>query len=408
MRKLSKYINYLLFFYSFWVIFIIVKLLTYFFYITGFKYWRFFIKNKSVLYFENFPIENAGYQYRAKKWSDILNENGFKSRVITTVKGRFKFEKLVQNRFKWFLIKSMVIRFLQILYSIMFQKIIVRRELLQYNDYGNLFMEKFLFSIHRKDNVILDFDDDLAAAKKQPKSKLTLFGKLLFENGNKFNESLRLYNRFIVGSDYLRKRVLCENTELAKENVLILPTCVDYDVYPPKKYPDNLENIYFGWIGGNHNYHLLDRLIPLLDELSHHYNFNLIVIGGEIYKRDVNFNIEFIPWSLKTEVQNIYKIDIGLMPLTDNAENRGKSGFKLIQYMGLGIVSVATNITINGEIVEHKKNSFLANNDKQWKEILTGILENKFDLRTIGLNARKTIKDNYTFNSKIITYRNFI
>ena len=35
-----------------------------------------FIRKKSaqdgILFLENFPIENAGYQYRAKKWADLL------------------------------------------------------------------------------------------------------------------------------------------------------------------------------------------------------------------------------------------------------------------------------------------------------------------------------------------------
>ncbi|MCB1023434.1 MAG: hypothetical protein KDB79_03535, partial [Acidobacteria bacterium] len=78
-----------------------------------------------------------------------------------------------------------------------YNTVIVRRELLQYNDYGNLFLERLLLKIHP--NVILDFDDDISAAKKEPRKITSLFGRLMLENGSKFTDSLKLYKKFIVG-----------------------------------------------------------------------------------------------------------------------------------------------------------------------------------------------------------------
>ena len=83
--------------------------------------------------------------------------------------------------------------------------------------------------------------------------------------------------------------------------------CVDYNNYTPKKYQNNVTKLVFGWIGGNHNYKLLDSIIPILDTLSYSYDFKLVVIGGDVYKKDVNFEIEFFPWSLDTEIENLYK-----------------------------------------------------------------------------------------------------
>ena len=44
------------------------------------------------------------------------------------------------------------------------------------------------------------------------------------------------------------------------------------------------------------------------------------------YEREVDFEIEFLPWSFETEVEDLYKIDIGLMPLNDDARSKGKGG----------------------------------------------------------------------------------
>lgn len=362
---------------------------------------------KKVLYIENFPIDNSGYQYRSKKWTEIFTQLGIQCEIATLYERKVDFEKSLNVKSNSsFFIYSIKKRYKQCLYAIQFETVIVRRELLLYNDYGNLFMEKFLLKIHP--NVILDFDDDIAASKNQPRKITNWYGKLLLENGNKFNNTLRLYKRFIVASNYLKEKVLQENPKLPPDNILIIPTCVDYDKYPPKKYPHNIEKITFGWIGGDHNYPLLDTLLPILNELVSKYSFKLLVIGGTEYKRDVRFEIEFVKWSMDTEVENLYRIDVGLMPLNDDLRSRGKGGFKLLQYMGLGIVSVASAITINCEIVEHGVDSFLASNSKDWLNVFTDILEKKVNFTEMGKFSRKKIIQKYTFESNKERYLSFL
>jgi|GEM_PF-4623145 len=47
---------------------------------------------KSILFLENFPIENAGYQYRAKKWADLLNKDSFNCEVLTILESKSDFD----------------------------------------------------------------------------------------------------------------------------------------------------------------------------------------------------------------------------------------------------------------------------------------------------------------------------
>mgnify|MGYP000962535714 CR=1 FL=1 len=342
-----------------------------------------------------------------KSYLKNKNNNDFSCVVLTILESKTDFDNAVKKEtFSKFLLRSIKIRYKQCLYAREFETVIVRRELLFQNDYGNLFMEKFLLKIHP--NVILDFDDDISAAKNQPKKITNFYGKLLLEDGDKFNNTLKLYNRFIVASNYLKQKVLAENPNILEENILVIPTCVDYNQYQIKKYPQKIEQIVFGWIGGDHNYFLLDSLLPVLNKLAKDYDFKLIVIGGKKYEPNVNFEIEFITWTLATEVENLYKIDIGLMPLNDDARSRGKGGFKLIQYMGLGIVSVASAITINREIISHNYDSFLYDNEQELIAILEAILANKILLSKVGYRARQKIEHNYTFKSVQESYINFI
>ena len=356
------------------------------------------IKN-SILFFENFPIENSGYHWRAGKWADIFNKNGYKAEVSTIFKSKQKFDKYLNKRtLEKFMIIAIYKRFFQILKSTKYETIIVRRELLLFNDYGNLFMEKFLLKIHP--NAILDFDDDIAASKKEPRT-ISKFGKLMQENPSKFTETLKMYKRFIVGSNYLKDMVLSINKNISENDVCVIPTCVDYDKYEPKQYDiEKLNNeIVFGWVGGNQNLHILDIIILALNKIAENNNIKLIVVSGKDYiNENAIFTIENQCWTLDTEVEQIKQFDIGLMPLENTKIAKGKCGFKLIQYMGLGVVGIATDITINGEIIEDGINGFLFKYDNSnMEEVLKKAISNIDNFAFIGKKARETIVNKYSF-----------
>ena len=356
-----------------------------------------------VLFLENFPIENSGYQYRAYKWKERFEKNGLRCEVWTIFPDKNDFDSQFGNM-PLLYIRAMRKRFRQCVFARKFKTVIVRRELLQFNDYGNLFMEKFLLKIHP--NVILDFDDDISAAKREPRKITNLYGRLLQENGNKFNESLRLYKRFVAGSNYLTQKVLTENKTIDDKAVFVIPTCVDYNEYPAKVYNGDASEVVLGWIGGNHNLHYLDMLVATLNRLAVDYKLKLVVVAGRDYEHSkAKFQIENRKWSLESEKDLIRNFDVGLMPIEDNAVGRGKCGFKLLQYMGLGVVSIATDVTINGDIIEDEKNGFLVMPDNSnWYEVLKKVLSLQNKYEEIGRCAKETIQNRYSFGANIDSY----
>ena len=360
-----------------------------------------------VLFLENFPIENAGFQYRAGKWKTEFEKNGLPCDVRTLIKDREEFDKLTETPSR-FMVIAMRKRFRQCIYSRRYKTVIVRRELLLYNDYGNLFMDKFLLKIHP--NVILDFDDNISAAKREPRTITSLYAKLMQEDGNKFNDSLRLYRRFVVGSNYLKEKVLSENKNIDDDAVLVVPTCVDYDDYPAKVYDGCASEIVLGWIGGNQNLRYLDMIVEQLNRLATDYKFKFVVVAGRDYENtEAKFKIENQKWSLDSEKDLIKSFDIGLMPIEDNVVGRGKCGFKLLQYMGLGVVGVATNVTVNGEIIEYGKNGFLVKPDNSnWYEVLKKVLSLQANLSNVGRSARRTVEERYSFSANVGRYMDFV
>jgi glycosyltransferase involved in cell wall biosynthesis len=385
----------------FYLIFILIKIQTILFQILQIRIWL-PKKQKTLLFLENFPVENAGYQYRAKKWSNIFQDKGIKTKVLSTTKNKLKFENQIENHFKYFLIRTTILRFFQILSTVRYKKIIVRRELLLYNDYGNLFMEKLLFSLHKKENIYLDFDDDISYAKQEPR-KITPFGKFLLEHYSKFKQTLKLYKNFIVCSKYLKNYVLNNNHQAKVE---IIPTCIEIST-ERKTYKELKSPVKIGWIGGNGNQKYLDDIIEDLNIVNKKYPIHLIIISGKKYTNTkADFQIENIKWQLNTQNHDLLKIDIGIMPLRNTNEDKGKCAFKLLQYMSVGVVAVSSSVTINNEIIDEKKNGFLVRDS--WSKTLLYVIEKHKDFDKIGQNAYETISKKYTFIANQEKYINFI
>ena len=61
------------------------------------------------------------------------------------------------------------------------------------------------------------------------------------------------------------------------------------------------------------------------------------------------------------------------MPLVDGPFERGKCGYKLVQYMAGGIPVVASPIGINDKIVEHRVNGYLAESMEDWLTALRSL-----------------------------------
>jgi len=357
------------------------------------------------VYLEVFSPDNAGYQYRARKWAGILGQHGIAASVKYVFE-RKEFEVLLaEERIGFFFTIFLLVRIWQCLLTVTCDCVIVRRELLQYNDYGDLFLEKLLLSLHP--NVILDFDDDIGADKKEGRS-LTIYGRLMREHPAKFSQSLKLYPRFIVGSPYLRQLVQRRRGGVADGDIVVIPTCVDYERYPAKSYRAPREFVTFGWVGSTGNQYLLRIVLPALNAAARRHKIRMVVISGKEYQADADFEIVNVRWGYEKEIENLRLIDIGLMPLYDAELERGKCGFKLIQYMGLGIVSIASAVTINNEIVDDGVNGFLVRHESDWPTVVEKALAASARFAEIGAAARRKIYDNYSFAGNTQKYLDFI
>ncbi len=369
---------------------------------------RFFFKNRkqSIFYLEVFAPESAGNRHRTKKWVEILNANNFKAKSAYVFEYR-EYLQLTsdQSSMPFFMMGFMWIRFWQLFRTAFFDVIIVRRELLMFNDYGNHFFEKLLSSIHSV--RILDFDDDISAAKREPRL-ISTYGKLLLEHPTKFSDSFKYYTHFFPGTNYLKELLKQSYPQAKDENILVLPTCVDYDLVSKKDYSVIQDEIIIGWVGARNNLSNLYIVVNSLNWLSSKYKFRLLIVCDVPFVTPAYFPIDFIRWSEKNETENILRMDIGIMPLENTIEQKGKSAFKLIQYMGLGIVSMATALTVNTEIIEDGVNGFLVPVEADWIPYFEKVFQSRNEFTIIGKKAKDKITNSCSFNSNKLKLISFL
>jgi glycosyltransferase involved in cell wall biosynthesis len=103
-----------------------------------------------------------------------------------------------------------------------------------------------------------------------------------------------------------------------------------------------------------------------------------------------------VHWRLETEIDDLKALDIGVMPLFNDVWSRGKCGFKILQYLGVGVPAVCTPVGINRDVVDNGVNGFWAETKQEWVDKLSLLIED-YELRLrMGKEGRKKIMDRYT------------
>jgi len=104
------------------------------------------------------------------------------------------------------------------------------------------------------------------------------------------------------------------------------------------------------------------------------------------------------PWTLAGEVDALATFDVGLMPLTDDPWSRGKGGYKILQYMAMGIPTVASPVGVNRDLVEHGVTGFLADTSDEWVTALERLATDASLRRQMGDAARRAALDRHSID----------
>ena len=233
--------------------------------------------------------------------------------------------------------------------------------------------------------VVVDFDDAFFLnydANRRASVRALLKGKL--------EPLLRNAAACCCGNPYLEDYAsrLCRQT-------MLLPTVVDTEIYRPPPSDRSVGPLTIGWIGSPSTWSYMRPLLPILVDLARERQLRIRVVGaGALAERERFPEIDLVEWQEEREVADVQAMDIGIMPLPDEEWARGKSGYKLIQYMACGLPVVASPVGVNSDIVRNGINGYLAGSPDEWREALIRLIDDPDHRMRLGAAGRaRAVRD---------------
>ncbi len=333
----------------------------------------------------------ASSRTRVYQYLSCLNKNGIQTKVITYESG-FKYYgyarfspknieknfilsigKEIINYFHYFYSVLNVIRFIYFVHF--YDVIFIQKVLLP------IWVQKILVKISAR--IIFDFDDAIYINHSN----------LLAHNKNQLDYILSVSRLAVLENDETQKYA-----EGIGIKTLRITGPIDCDRYKPIMNKNKKGEIVIGWIGGPTTIKYFYLIQQPLQVISQKYSRVVIELIGVNAFEMQGVRIRAFKWSLQNEVKLLKNFDIGVMPLPDDEWCRGKGGYKLLQYMAIGIPCVASPVGINKSIILDGKTGFLATTPEDWVSKLSALIENSEMRNEMGREARLRALEKYSLD----------
>lgn len=355
---------------------------------------------RKIVIFNPYPQGEAPSQrFRYEQYLNILQGQGFKITLFSFY-NQSTWKKLYSKPPAWQflqLIKGLVIALLRIPLAANANYIFIHREVAPL---GPPMVEWLLAKVFRK-RIIYDFDDAIWLTDKTEES--------WFEAKIRWRSKVRLICKWSYkvscGNTYL-----CDYARQFNSNVVLNPTTIDTEAVHNialhqrggAHFSSSDERVVIGWTGSHTTLKYLEMLNSVLQSIEKKYtNISFLVIADKVPQLSLT-RMEFRKWSKETEIADLAKMNIGIMPLPDDEWTKGKCGFKALQYMAMGIPALVSPVAINKVIVEDGENGFWCNDDKDWITKLSQLIENKTLRNEMGEKGKIFVNQHYSIkaNSK--------
>jgi glycosyltransferase involved in cell wall biosynthesis len=233
------------------------------------------------------------------------------------------------------------------------------------------------------------------------------FDDAIFENRlmrPKFRRLVALADKVVAGNRYLAAAAA------APEKTVVIPTAVDTTRFTARPTRDvRGRDVVVGWTGLSVNYRQLAHAARGIAAALKRTGARFLAISDRPPPPALAaLGAEFVRWRPETEVEDLARIDVGVMPLPDGPYERGKCAFKLLQYMALGRPGVASPVGANAEVVTDGTDGFLPADDAAWEAALVALIEDSALRDTVGRRARQRVEAAYALEVVADRYRDLI
>lgn len=347
----------------------------------------------SIIFFTKYTDKGPSSRYRSYQYQAYFKEH-FELEYLPLLDDNYILNLYGNNRTNCFkIVKSYLKRVFQVVKLIGTKDIIfVEYELLPYFPP----VLEYLLYISRV-RLVLDYDD---AIFHNYDLHNNFFVRVLL--GKKISKIARFANCIITGSPYLT-----EYFKKYNNNVLEIPTSINCNQYKIQFF-EKKENFIIGWVGSkstSKNILMLLNVIEKSIKINSNIVFKLMGFDANLKHYFTHPNVQFIEWSEESEKYFLNELNLGIMPLYDNHFNRGKCGFKLIQYMAMGKPTLSTPLETNLKINRDNHN-FFASEENEWIKSIIYASENNDYCNHIGSKNRKIVEKYYSVEVNVKLYIN--
>ena len=262
--------------------------------------------------------------------------------------------------------------------------------------YDVLFIQKIIFPGwvrwllgRRGTPLIYDFDDAIFTTEVRRTNLLDRWKKR--RNGTGLPAMLKSADHVLVENEYTASYAAryCPHVSIITGPIDTERYCAAQSEGPA------VPAVTLGWIGSASTLPYLELIGPPLARLARRYpHMRLRVIGTSRFEL-ADVPVDARPWTLEGEVEELSRFDIGLMPIPDDPWTRGKGGYKLLQYMAMGLPVVTSPVGINRQIVRHREDGFWARTDTEWEQCLSRLIQDRALRRQMGRNGRARVQAEY-------------
>lgn len=250
---------------------------------------------------------------------------------------------------------------------------------------GPPFFEWVIVKILRK-KIIYDFDDNIWVKMSSTANP----GASLIKCRWKVRYICRWSYITTAGNDYL----VSYAARYCKK-ALLIPTVVDTEI-THNRIKDHLEEpLTIGWTGTFFNFIYFYKITGPIRKLQSRYKFNFLIIADKDPMLE-GVQYEFVKWNKATEIDDLMRLHIGIMPLNNTEIEWGKCAFKAIQYMSLGIPAVVSPVGANMSVVTNGETSYWADTEEEWIFCLEKLIVDINERIRMGEAARKRVQAHYS------------
>ena len=338
-----------------------------------------------ILFLTKYDYMGASSRYRFFQFYDFYKENNIEITTQAFFNDNYLINLYQGKRDIKAILNAYIKRFIVLFHINKYDLLVIEKELFPYIP---AFFEKILSLMKVK--YVVDYDD--AIFHQYDNSNNKIIKSFL---SNKIAKVMSYSSLVVAGNSYLANYAINK----AKVKATIVPTVIDLEKYDKVVvYQKDDNEVVIGWIGSPSTSKYLTFLEDVFVDLSQKYNIKVHIIGSTVSPFK-NFKAKLIKWSEDSEIEEMKKFDIGIMPLLDSPWERGKCGFKLIQYMGCSLPVVGSPVGVNSEIIETGRNGFLASGQDEWKKSLEILIKDKRIRSSLGINGRSNVKALYCKNA---------